>query len=151
MKKTWDKLNRLKDREKREGNSRSKVTIASFKVSTNRPPSNHSPWHAYSVSCPQRGSASFNELAPWLDQQLEPAVLGRSEADKFNSGNSCWSYSRIRRIHPVSRGRALTGNSNLPIRTKSRVDGANGKASRIWTTTNYHERSGKNEYILYII
>lgn len=98
-----------------------------------------------SASCPQRGSASSNELAPWLDRQLELWVPGRSEADRFNSGNSCWSCSRIRPIHPVSRGRVRTASSNLPIRTKSRVDGANGRANRTWTTTNYREHSGKQK------
>lgn len=106
--------------------------------------------HACSVFCSQTGSASYNGLARWLDPRLEPVPRGRSEADRFSSGNSCWNCSRIRLTRPVSRGRARTGNSSSPIRTKSRVVGVSARASLTWITTNCHAHWGNciNEYIM---
>lgn len=96
--------------------------------------------HACSIFCSQRGSASYNGLARSLDRRLEPAARGRSEADRFNSGNSCWSCSRIHLTRPVLRGRVRMENSSLPIRTKSRVDGASARANPTWITTSCRAR-----------
>jgi len=106
--------------------------------------------HACSVFCSQKGSASYNGLAHWLDQRLEPVARGRSEADRFSSGNSCWSCSQIRLTRPVSRGRARTGNSSLPIRTRSRAVGVSARASLTWITTSCHARWGNciNGYVI---
>lgn len=84
----------------------------------------------------QKGSASYDALARWLDLRLALVAQGRSEADKFNSGNSCWSCSRIHPTLPVSHGRVRTGNSSSQIRMKLHVDGESAKANLIWITTN---------------
>lgn len=100
--------------------------------------------HAYFVFCRQKGSASYNVLARSLGRRLEQEVRGRSEADRFSSGSSCWSCSRIRPTLPASRGKARTGNSSSPIRTKSRVDGVSARASPTWITTSCRARWGNS-------
>ena len=91
----------------------------------------------------QRGSASCSVRAHWLAHPEAAVARGRSAEDKFNSGNSSSSYSRIRLTLPASRGRARTENSSSPILTKLPEDGENERANRIWIMTNSHEHLGE--------
>lgn len=68
---------------------------------------------------------------------MQTAVPVLPAAVLYNCGSSCWSCWLTALAKRSYHGRAMTGNSNWPIRTKWPVDGAYARTSPRWTTKSW--------------